>query len=481
MSSRPRRASSQPAAIAANVRRGLESFIAAGNEAVITQMLGAEATGRSENSLVDKLVQVMHVNSLNHEMLLARFFDSSVLAAYCNRLGQSDKGSAATLAARIAKEWSRPDFGEVEASAASTAGSSSVAAEASGAATPKAWTAPTWFELQTDSDDDEEEAQRKKRMKAELRRAKQQHQQAGRQADNVEDEQKDSSVIRSQASSSAAEPVPDAKRRKLDAEDTASALSRAAYQDSNEVEDELPAAFNKAHYGVDGLNGRFEASDAIEFFAGGEDGGGGKFEDIESRDIAKNAAALIDAMRTHGGLRSGATCLDVGAGTGLMLKPLSAAVSGSGKDANSGADGSHGRVIALDVSAKFCSFLNRRVLREKLSNVRVVHCTPKSTTLPVGTSASFACLLDVYHHIEYPSTFMRSVRDALCDHGRVFVCDFHRDPDRVKSMPPSWALEHIRADQATFRAEIEEAGFRLVASPELPGLQENYIMVFEKK
>ena len=179
-----------------------------------------------------------------------------------------------------------------------------MAAEASGAATPKAWTAPTWFELQTDSDDDEEEAQRKKRMKAELRRAKQQHQQAGRQADNVEDEQKDSSVIRSQASSSAAEPVPDVKRRKLDAEDTASALSWAAYQDSNEVEDELPAAFNKAHYGVDGLNGRFEASDAIEFFAGGEDGGGGKFEDIESRDIAKNAAALIDAMRTHGGLRS---------------------------------------------------------------------------------------------------------------------------------------------------------------------------------
>ena len=54
------------------------------------------------------------------------------------------------------------------------------------------------------------------------------------------------------------------------------------------------------------------------------------------------------------------------------------------------------------------------------------------------------------------------------------------DPERVKSMPPAWALEHIRADQATFRAEVERAGFRLVASPVLDELRENYIMVFEK-
>ena len=51
---------------------------------------------------------------------------------------------------------------------------------------------------------------------------------------------------------------------------------------------------------------------------------------------------------------------------------------------------------------------------------------------------------------------------------------------RVQSMGPAWALDHIRADQATFRAEVEAAGFRHVASPELEELRENYIMVFEK-
>ena len=115
-----------------------------------------------------------------------------------------------------------------------------------------------------------------------------------------------------------------------------------------------------------------------------------------------------------------------------------------------------------------------------LSNVRIQRSTAKSVELPTGTAASFACLLDVYHHLEYPITFMRSLKEALTPDGRVLVCDFHRDPSKVKSMPPSWALDHIRADQATFRAEIERAGFRLVASPSLPTLRENYLMVFER-
>ena len=40
------------------------------------------------------------------EMLLANYFDQKLLAAYCEqRLGKSGKGSAGTLASRIAREW----------------------------------------------------------------------------------------------------------------------------------------------------------------------------------------------------------------------------------------------------------------------------------------------------------------------------------------------------------------------------------------
>ena len=317
-------------------------------------MLGNEATGRAEVALTDKLAQVMAVNKLSAEMMLARFFDAEVLREYLARRSMPEKGSAATLAARIAKEWSRPDFGEASQEDKATDASSA----------PTAWKEPTWLELQTDSDDDEEEAQRKKRLKEEARQV---------------------------------------KRRRLDAAETAGALSRAAYE--AEAEDEAPVAFNKEHYGADGLNGRFEAADAIAFFAGSEDGGGGLFEDSEARDIARNGAALVDVMRRYG-LCEGATCIDVGAGTGLMLSPLSRAV------------GDGGRVFAIDISTKFVDFLRKRAPREGLANVTVSRCSGKATGLEAGT-ASFACLLDVYHHLEYPVTFMRSLRDTLCDGGKV--------------------------------------------------------------
>lgn len=469
-SSRPRRAASQPAALPASVRRGLASFVV-GNEAVITAMLGSEATGRSDTDLVDRLAQVMAVNSLSCEMMLARFFDASVLADYAEKLGKSGKGPAATLAARIAKEWQRPDFGATEEAEQQPA---ALPAAPGGQAPTTAWTQPSWLALQSDSDDDAEEAERKRALRAELRKAKQQSRQQP-----LEQEPSRAAAAPSAAASSAASPdAAPTKRRKLDAAETASVLSQAAYSEvggdggGDEGSEEAPAAFDAAHYGSGGLNGRFEAADAIEFFAGGEAGGGGKFEDTEGRDIARNASALVSLMQQHG-LRVGATVLDVGAGTGLMLRGLSAAVAGAG--------GAGGEVIALDLSSKFCAFLRRRVPQEGLANVKVQQCSAKSTCLPAGTpKAAFACVLDVYHHLEYPITFMRSVHDAMCAGGRLFLCDFHRDPARVTSMPGNWALEHIRADQATFRAEVERAGFRLVASPELPELRENYIMVFER-
>ena len=130
-------------------------------------MLGDEATGRGEASIVDQLKQVMSVNHLNPEQMLARFFDAAVLGTYCStRLGKSDKGSAATLAGRIAREWARPDFGGDDGA------DDEPSAPTSSAAPKAAWSAPSWLELQSDSDDDEEEAERKRTLKRELKAQK---------------------------------------------------------------------------------------------------------------------------------------------------------------------------------------------------------------------------------------------------------------------------------------------------------------------
>ena len=98
-----------------NVIRGLQSLVG-GNANLIISMLDVEK-GSSETVLVDKLIDCMSVNNLSAEMLLARFFDASVLGQYCTDcLGKSSKGSSSTLASRIAREWSRPTFTPIKLS-----------------------------------------------------------------------------------------------------------------------------------------------------------------------------------------------------------------------------------------------------------------------------------------------------------------------------------------------------------------------------
>ena len=89
-------------------------------------------------------------------------------------------------------------------------------------------------------------------------------------------------------------------------------------------------------------------------------------------------------------------------------------------------------------------------------------------------------LCDVYHHLEQPVTFCKSLHSALRNGGRLVIIDFHRDDARIWSKPAGWVAQHVRADQKTFQAEIESAGFKLVSEPSVPGLTENYVMIFER-
>ena len=105
MSSRRRAPKRKP--VSASVRAGLES-LADGNVETIASMLDKEL--RDVAAAADALEEVMAVNSFSAEMLLANYFSAELLAPYCGTLGKSAKGSAATLAGRIAAEWAKPSF-----------------------------------------------------------------------------------------------------------------------------------------------------------------------------------------------------------------------------------------------------------------------------------------------------------------------------------------------------------------------------------
>ena len=230
---------------------------------------------------------------------------------------------------------------------------------------------------------------------------------------------------------------------------------------------EVPVEFNKEHYGDKGPNARFLKPDAIKHFAGGPNGGGGRFEDTEVRDIARAKESLAGVLTKYN-IGEGDTVVDVGAGTGLFLNVFSKLV------------GESGRVHAVEIIPKFVHHMQMRVNREKIQNVSVSRCTPKSTNLEENIAdAAFIC--DVYHHFKYPISFMRSVHKTLKDDGIVVVVDFHRDPTKLKTRDPKWALVHVRAGQEVFLEEIESAGFELIEDIYIEELTDNYCMVFAKK
>lgn len=230
------------------------------------------------------------------------------------------------------------------------------------------------------------------------------------------------------------------------------------------IPEETSPVFDMKHFGPGGPNSKFFQSDAVSFFAGGAHGGGGVFESEKERDIARSKRKLVEMLQKQG-LKEGGVVLDVGAGTGLMLSEMSRAV------------GPKGFVLGVEISDKFCDFMRQRIVKEKLGNVEIRQCTDDAVNAPVGVvDVAFIC--DVYHHFVKPKTYMRSIGRALKPGGKVVLIDFHRDPSKMVSHPPQWAIDHIRAGKEDFTKEIESAGFEFLGDVDFPELVENYVMVF---
>ena len=241
-------------------------------------------------------------------------------------------------------------------------------------------------------------------------------------------------------------------------------------QKIQEVE-ELPAKFDESYY-KKGLNFDFLSDDKealLEKYASQKDGkigGGGKFENPEVRDIARSKIEILQALKDYAGLTAKSVIADVGAGTGVLEESLS-------KNAK--------KVLCSEISPGFQALLEQRIEELGIShNVNVIKGDERNPNLP-PSSCDIVLLCDVYHHLLYPTTVMRQIRKSLAPFGALVIIDFHRDPERIKSHDSDWVLRHLRADQATFTREIETAGFLKIADVDLPGLPENYFLVFRQR
>ena len=159
----------------------------------------------------------------------------------------------------------------------------------------------------------------------------------------------------------------------------------------------------------------------------------------------------------------GASIADVGAGSGFMTHLFSRLV------------GPEGRVYAVDINESLLGHIADGARERGLDNIETVLGTEKSVELPEA-SVDVVFICDTYHHFEYPRNSMASIHRALRPGGQLLLVDF----ERIPGVSRDWLLDHVRAGKEVFRAEIEAAGFRLVAEHDLEELEENYCLRFER-
>ena len=209
------------------------------------------------------------------------------------------------------------------------------------------------------------------------------------------------------------------------------------------------AAFAQEKSVKPGINDSFQKPDVEAFVE--------RFE-VESREVFLHREAILAACR----IEPGQTVADIGAGTGLYTRLFSQAV------------GPEGRVIAVDIAQEFLDHIQASSRAADQKNVETLRCKPDSTELaPSSIDVAFIC--DTYHHFEFPGKTMSSLHAALKPGGRLILVDFRR----IEGESTPWTLNHVRAGQEVFEAEIKAAGFRKIG--ERKGLlKENYFVEFQK-
>jgi SAM-dependent methyltransferase len=179
----------------------------------------------------------------------------------------------------------------------------------------------------------------------------------------------------------------------------------------------------------------------------------------ESRAVFARRAEIVDSLA----LTPGSAIADIGAGTGFFTALFDAKV------------GEAGRVYAVEISPGFLVHLRGRVERERLAAVRVVEGSARSVGLePASIDVAFIC--DVYHHFEHPEATLASIRRALRPGGTLVLIDF----ERIPGVTSEYLLQHVRAGREVFSDEIVRSGFRFRDEIALEGLEDNYILRFQR-
>lgn len=185
---------------------------------------------------------------------------------------------------------------------------------------------------------------------------------------------------------------------------------------------------------------------------------------VDSMEVGdRELYAAREAVLAAAKIPEGARVADIGAGTGLYSLMFA------------GAAGATGTVYAVDIEPRFLKLITRRAADLDHMNVVAVLGRESDITLPPN-SVDVAFIADTYHYFTDRPAIMNTVREALTDKGRLIVLDF----DLTAENANDGKHDHVRFGKAGLVNEIETLGFNLAEEPDVEGLKDFYMVVFEK-
>ncbi|MEO0600411.1 MAG: methyltransferase domain-containing protein [Myxococcota bacterium] len=162
------------------------------------------------------------------------------------------------------------------------------------------------------------------------------------------------------------------------------------------------------------------------------------------RDTWQKPDEIVAAL----GVKAGDTVVDLGAGTGYLVPPLSRAV------------GATGEVIAADIEPAMLRFLDASAKTEGWTNVRTHASRTDSLALPTA-SVDHVVALNVWHHVEQREAYARDLLGMMKPGGAFVVVDFLNEPTEGEGPPLEMRLA---AEQVV--AELAAGGFEAAVVPE---------------
>jgi len=157
---------------------------------------------------------------------------------------------------------------------------------------------------------------------------------------------------------------------------------------------------------------------------------------------------VMDAL----GITPGKSVADIGAGSGFFTVLAAQRV------------GNKGTVYAEDINPEAIQYIDARLKKEDLHNVKTVLGKPDNPLLPAPVNA--VLLLKTYHEIAEPVVLFRNLRHSLAKDAKVGVIDRNGD-----------GTDH-GLDRDVIIREMKDAGYKLLHQQDYKKDGMDYFLVF---